>query len=96
MILKVSDSLDETVEMVWRLRSLAGAPARWRRSARLFASTARLTDATIDDSGRSRADIDAAVRAPAADRPAHLADADMRHQPFSGLLAARRRDCCVS
>jgi uncharacterized protein YjiS (DUF1127 family) len=96
MILKVSDSHDDTVDMFWRLRRLAGAPARWLRAARLIASYVRLSDAQLEDIGLNRADIDAAARAPAADQPAHLADAYMRRQPFSGLLAARRSDCGAS
>jgi hypothetical protein len=47
MILKVSDSHDDTVDMFWRLRRLAGAPARGLRGARLCASYVRLSAALL-------------------------------------------------
>lgn len=88
MILKVSDSIEETAGMTWHLRDLVGRIRRRLRLSATLKSYEALTDAQLEDIGLTRGDLEAAARS-RRELPDHLSDAYMRRQPFTGFVRRR-------
>lgn len=88
MILKVSDSTEETAEMTWRLRDLLALFGRRLRLRAALRSYDALSDAQLEDIGLTRGDLEIAARN-RRKLPRRLSDAYVRRQPFAGLVRRR-------